>query len=211
MRQRQMIYWCVPAGGATGPSKLFAYDMVRNSWTIENFPSQVVNPWILVSTTTWQNLIDLGYSTWEDFGTQRWGNLVSENPALVMSNDDGKIYSHTSESDNGSAFEGVRIEPILDFGSPDDKDLLLEIWFGLANGVGDYDLHVWHRSGNTVGEIEGAGWDALTDLNCNSPANPVVYLDKTARYHQIKWGTDGAAETFEISSIEFKYVRQGRY
>jgi hypothetical protein len=202
MRQKQVVYWSVPAGGATGPTKLFAYDMITGDWTIRDFPAQIVNPWVLVSTVTWQNLIDLGYTTWEDFGTQRWGNLVTETPALVFSNDDGKVYSHTGESDNGSAFEGMRTEPILDFGSPENKDLLLEIWFGLSNGIADYNIHVYHRSGNTVGECEGAGWLALDDVNCNSPANPVVRLNKLGRFHQIKWGTDG---------IEFKYVRQGRY
>jgi hypothetical protein len=211
LRQKQMIYWSVPAGGATGPAKLFGFDMTNGNWTIENHPAQVINPWTLVTTVSWQDLIDLGYTTWESFGTQRWGELVTETPALVLSNADGKVYSHEGESDNGSNYEATRTEPILDFGSPDDKDLLLEIWFGLSNGINDYDLHIWHRSGNSVGECEGAGWTALDDLNCNAPANPVIYLNKLGRYHQIKWGTDAKEETFEVNSIEFKYVRQGRY
>jgi hypothetical protein len=211
IRQTQKVYWSVPAGGSATPSKIFAYDMVSGGWEIEDFPAYHLNPWVLYSTTSWQDLIDLGYSTWDDFGTQRWGNLVAENPVLVLSNSDGKVYMRTGESDNGSAFEGYRIEPIVDFGSPEDRDLLLEIWFSLSSGMSDYNIHVWHRSGDTVGECENAGWDALTDINCNSPANPVIYLDKLGRYHQIKWGTDGANETFQVNSIEFKYVRQGRY
>jgi len=211
LQQQQVIYWAVPSGGGTRPDKLFMFDMVTGGWVIISIAAQFIDLWTLVSTVTWQNLIDLGYITWESFGTKRWGELVTEVPGLVFSNDDGYIYSHTGESDNGSDWEGYRIEPILDFGSPGDKDLLLEIWFGLSNALGDYDLKVWHRGGSTVQETEGAGWVALDDVDCNAPAYPVVYLSKLYNFHQIKWGTLGADEAFEVNSIEFKYVRQGRY
>ena len=211
LRQRQMIYWTVPADGATIPTKLFAFDMVTGNWVVEDFPAQIVNHWVLTTTVTWQDLIDRGYDIWTDFGTDRWGQLITETPQLVFSNDNGLIYSHETEADDGGAYESYRIEPMLDFGSPGDKDLLLEIWFGISNGVGDYEIHVWHRSGATVGECKSAGWTALNNVNCNSPDYPVTYLSDTNNFHQIKWGTDGANETYEVNSIEFKYQRQGRY
>ena len=140
-----------------------------------------------------------------------WGDFVTETPRLVLSNTDGQIYYRGGEDDAGSDFNGYRIEPILDFGSPEDKDLLLEIWFALSGGMGSYSLYVSYRGGDTVGEVVNSGWTNLTEVSADSPSNAVCRLAKTNRYHQIKWGTDAKNETFEVNAIEFKYVRQGRY
>lgn len=211
LEQQQTIVWVVPSGGATAPDKMFLLDLVTGQWTAEDRPAWLIDTWVLSTDLTWQDLIDLGYVTWEDFGTLRWGDLITETPSLVLSNTDGHVFYRGGESDAGSNFDGFRIEPILDFGSAEDKDLLLELWFGISNGTGDYSIYVSYRGGNTVGETEGAGWTPLTEVSANNPANAVVYLDETNRYHQIKWGTDSSEETFEVNSIEFKYVRQGRY
>jgi hypothetical protein len=211
LKQQMMIVWTVPTGGDTIPNKMYAFDMVTGQWTVEDRPAWCIDTWVLSSSTTWADLIALGYTTWQDFGTLKWGDLVTETPRLVLSNDSGQVYYRGGESDDGSDFDGYRIEPILDFGSREDKDLLLEIWFGLSNGLADYGIYVSYRGGNTVGEVEGEGWTVLNEVSANSPSNAVVYLSELNRFHQIKWGTDAKNETFEVNSIEFKYVRQGRY
>jgi len=211
LRQQQVVVWVVPYSGETTPNKFFIFDTVTGQWTIEDKAAWFIDTWVLSTTTTWQNLIDLGYTTWADFGTQMWGDFVTETPRLVLSGEDGQIFYRGGEDDAGSDFDGYRIEPVLDFGSPEDKDLLLEIWFALSNGVGNYNLYVSYRGGNTVGEVTNKSWTPLSEVSANSPSNAVVYLAQANRYHQIKWGTDSKNETFEVSAIEFKYVRQGRY
>ena len=111
-----MIVWVVPSGGGTSPDKLFCFDMVTGQWTIEAKPVWFIDAWTLSTTTTWQNLIDLGYTTWEDFGSLMWGDFVTETPRLVMSGTNGQVYFRGGESDDGSDFDGYRIEPVLDFG-----------------------------------------------------------------------------------------------
>jgi hypothetical protein len=209
LRQQQALVWVIPAG--TSPDKMYFFDLVTGQWTIEDRPAWSIDTWTLASSTTWQDLVNLGYTTWESFGSLRWGDLVSETPRLVLSNDSGEVYFRGNEDDNGSDFNGYRIEPILDFGSAEDKDLLLEIWFGLSGGVADYNLYVHYRGGDTVGEVTNKGWTVLNEVSANSPSNAVVYLDELNRFHQLKWGTDAKNEMFEVNSIEFKYVRQGRY
>ncbi|GAG09658.1 unnamed protein product, partial [marine sediment metagenome] len=88
--------------------------------------------------------------------------------------------------------------------------LLLEIWFNFVE-TGNYSLYVSHRSGDTVGECKGAAWVALPEVSCDDPANAVTRLAENNRFHQIKWGTDGANEAFVVNRIEFKYAPQGRY
>jgi len=205
----QQLIWSVPSTGSTTPNYLYIYNLLTNDWTFEKQPAWFVDSWTLGTSMSWQDLIDLGYSTWDNFGSQYWGDLVSEAPKIIYSTD-GQIYQRTGENDAGSALDGFRIEPILDFGRPHDKDLLLEIWFGFAT-TGNFNLYVSYRGGNTTGECVNAGWTVLDEVSFNSPSDAVVRLAETNRYHQIKWGSDAANEYFSVNRIEFKFVPQGRY
>ncbi len=101
-------------------------------------------------------------------------------------------------------FVAYRIEPVLDFGNPYRFDLLQEIWFGITDG-GVFSIDVYHRSGDTLGELEADSWTQLDSLSCNNPTRPVVHVNKNARMHQIKWGTDKVSEKFQVNDITFKY------
>ncbi len=205
------IAWAVPLYGNSTPNHVLYYHVFDGNWRISDLAAYFLDFHPIATDVTWTKLTtDLGYSTWEDLGNLRWADLVETNDKLVFANNDGQLYYSGTEADNGSAFDGYRVEPVLDFGRPNDKDLLLEIWFDFAE-VGDYSLYCYHRSGNTVGEVKAAVWTALTELSCDDPNNPIFRLAESGRYHQIKWGTDGANEPFSVSSIEFKYSPQGRY
>ena len=97
---------------------------------------------------------------------------------------------------------------MIDFGNPYDRELLSEIWFGLA-AKGSYNLYCYYRGGDTEAECAAADWTLLDSLSCNSPDNAVIYLSQNNKLHQIKWGTDSANEPFVVNSITYKYVRQG--
>lgn len=204
------IAWIAPVDGETSPNTILFYNYKQKIWRRKDVALRFIYPFQSQTSLTWSGLYALGYTTWEDFGDARWIELISGIDTLGMSNTDGHFYYDGTSSDNGSDFDGYRIEPILDFGLPEDKSLLLEIWFNIENS-GNFSLYCYHRSGNTVGECKRANWTALSEVPCNSPANAVTYLAEVGRYHQIKWGTDGAGEAFSIHSIQFKYVRQGRY
>jgi len=116
----------------------------------------------------------------------------------------------STDADDGSDLDGYRVEPVMDFGRPNDKDLLLEIWFSIVK-TGSYALYVSYRGGDTLAEVNDASWEALGEVSFNSPSDAVTRLAKVNRFHQIKYGTDGADEPFIVNNIEFKYVPQGRY
>jgi hypothetical protein len=147
-------------------------------------------------------------ATWADAGGRAWSYYASMQGSLVAANTDGHVYSYAGESLPGTTeFNGYRIEPVLDFGDAKRKDLLQEVWFQVGH-LGNYSIDVYHRSGDTLAEITGAGWTSVGSLSCDSPAKPVVYVAQSARLHQIKWGTDGNTEYFKVNKITFKYVPQ---
>jgi hypothetical protein len=206
--QKMEACWAVPLNGSPTNNVLLFYDLRTGEWRKKNINASFIDYWTLNSILTWNDLASLGYVYWSDFGTMRWGDIVSSNPYLVHGNTTGHAYIDSSESNVSEAWDGYRIEPILSSGN--NKSLLLEIWFSL-DAVGPYSLYVSYRGGDTVGECESATWTILDEVSCDTPDNAVVYLSAINRYHQIKWGSDGSGEAFSVNSIEFKVVPEGRY
>ena len=87
---------------------------------------------------------------------------------------------------------------------------LTEIWFSLAE-TGSFDIDLYHRSGDTTGELEKQSWTSIGTIDCNDPSYAVAYVEQNAKLHQIKWGTDVAEEKFNVNEIAFKYVPEGVY
>jgi hypothetical protein len=208
---RREIVWVVALDGSTVPNYLLHYDYVTGNWTKSPIATRCVAPIVAATNVTWTKLTtELGYTTWESLGNLRWGDLVNESQDLAFSGTDGKLYYLGTEGANGSAIDGYRVEPVMDFGDPRRQDLLREIWFNIVQS-GSYSIYVSHRSGNTVGECVDASWTSLSEVSCNNTANPVTRLATTNRFHQIKWGTDAANEQFVVNRIDFIYEPQGEY
>jgi len=204
------VVWAVPLSGEGFPSHLVFYNYLTNSWRFEDKAARYIDAWVVATDLTWTDIIALGYTTWTDFGNSRWVDFVSSRNEIALGDTDGKSYYIATEADDGSALDGYRVEPVLDFGRPNDKDLLLEIWFDIIN-TGSYSMYVSYRGGDTLAEVKNASWTSLDEVSFDSPANAVVRLAETNRLHQIKYGTDAANEPFVINGIEFKYSPQGRY
>lgn len=204
------VVWAVPFDGAGFPSHLAYYNYIDKTWRYEGKPSRFINAWTISTDLTWTDIIALGYTTWEDFGNARWADFINNVPYLALSNTDGQAYYVGTEADAGAALDGYRVEPILDFFRPNDKDMLLEIWFDIVN-TGAYSMYVSYRGGNSVAEVKNSSWEALGEVSFNDPSNAITRLAKVNRLHQIKYGTDGANEPFVINGIEFRYSPQGRY
>ena len=204
------VVWTVPGGGNSTPDQLWFYNIDTKQWRFEDKIMRYVASWRMYENYTWNDLItDLGGTgaVWTTAGVTTWAYYMAMRDRLVYANTDGKLYYHISEALDGSDLDGYRIEPILDFGDSKRKDLLKEIWFDLGLS-GNYSIDIYHRGGNTVGEVLAASWTALQSLSHNSPERPVIYPAKSARLHQIKWGTNLKDEKFEVSSITFKYEPQ---
>jgi len=204
------VVWTVPMGGYSIPTHLLFYNIDTGQWRFEDKAMRYVDHWRMYGSYTWNDFItDLGgtEAVWTSAGTNTWAYYTSMRERLVYANTDGKLYYQDSEALNGSALDGYRIEPVLDFGDAKREDLLSEIWFDLAIS-GNYSIHNYHRSGDTLGEVEGASWTALDTLSHYSPALPKINVGKTNRLHQIKWRTDAANEKFQVNGITFRFEPQ---
>ena len=128
-----------------------------------------------------------------------------------MSHEDGYIYYEGGTTQNGSDFDGYRIEPVMDFGDPNRKKHLLEIWMGFGK-VGVYYVDLYWRGGDTAAECESHSWESLGTIRpCAATSAPVAYLSKNERFHQIKWGCDSKEQPFEVNRIDFYFHPQGKY
>ena len=212
---KNSIAWTVPLEAASTPNAILIYDYAENKWTRRDFTAHYLAPIIRASNVTWTKLItELDYTTWTSLGALRWTDLISETPSLACSATDGELYTLSTESNNGSDYDGYRIEPALAFGGNNRHSILTEIWFSIVSG-GAFSLYVEYRSGNTETELRNANWVALDEVSLNEPENAVCYINgetqKSNRLHQIKWGTDSDNEQFIVNQIEFIYKSEGRY
>jgi hypothetical protein len=177
-----------------------------------------VSSWRLYDTYTWNDLItDLdvdgdGIAYWEDAGSSTWTDYIGSGigEKLVYANTDGHLYYQAEDTFNGIDFEGYRVEPILDFGDSTRKDLLEEIWFDLAIAY-NFNIRVWHRVGDTVGEVREATWIELGLVSHNSPDKAVLYPAQSGKFHQTRWGTVNKKEPFRVSKITYKYAPQSTH
>lgn len=178
----QQIVWALPLDGATTPSHLFYFHLPTRTWTKEDKECRYIDTWT---------------------------RSAGEYKKPVFGNADGHVYQITGETlPSTDNLDGYRVEPILDFGNPRRMDMLSEIWFGVVEG-GDYSIDVYYRSGDTVKELIASGWGSVIGtISLNNPSNPKIYINQTAKLHQIKWGTNLDSEKFGINSITFRYIPQ---
>lgn len=208
------VVWTAPLYGATTPSHLLFYHIDKRMWRIEAKANRYVDHWALQDIITLQELIDFlggASSTFTDAGLYNsLATYIQARNRLVYANSDGHLFYQGSESIDTTAYTGWRYEPMMHFGDPQRMDTLQEIWFSLQN-VGEYDIEVYYRGGETPGETLAANYESLGRLSANSPDVPCIRLNKTHRMHQIWWGTLNSDEPFEVTSITFKYVPQSYY
>ena len=207
------ICWAVPLASTRTPSHLLFYNVKTNQWRKEEKASRYIDVWTTNLSMTWNDLINALGGTgavWNDAGAATWGGYTQGLLATVFGNNNGRTYYNYGEDKAGAAWEAYRIEPALDFGDRTRKDRLLEIWFG-SGETGSFNIDINWRGGDTAAEVENASWESLGSINLNNPNNPVLYVDKTERIHQIKWGTDLADEKFMVNEIQFNFIPQGKY
>jgi len=207
------IYWTVPMGGQAYCDHVISYKYDTRQWEIMNRTTRYLDTWRVISSLTWTDLVVIlggTGATWQAAGSGRWADYISENNLVVYGGTDGHLYTHSSEELSGSNLDGYRVEPVLYFGNRRRWDNIKEIWFDIGLS-GDFSIDVYHRTGNTVGELVEKGWTLTGTVSCNNPLRAEV-LDSNgskpninARLIQIKWGTDLLNESFQVNGITFKY------
>jgi len=208
------LVWAVPFDGGASNSHLIFYQLDTGNWRKEDKAMRYVNSQRMYDNYTWNDFIaELGggSAVWPA-SPARWGDYTHHKYRIAYANTDGHLYYSFNESDlSGSNLDGYRIEPILDFGDSQRREIIQEIWFSIGV-IGSYSIDIYYRNGDTVGELIGESWTSIGSISCDSPAEPVIYPDLNAkRLHQIKWGTNLNDEKFEVNGITFKYEVEDRF
>lgn len=208
------VVWTVPLNNASAQTHLLFYNIDTGGWRKQDIAARVVTSRKAYDRYTWEDFADElegANPKWSQLESDEvWTDYNSESLRLSFGNTDGHLYYLSGETISGDNIDGYRIEPVLDFGDPYRVDILEEIWFSIGN-TGAYSIDVYHRGGNTVGELIGSSWVKVGDVTCDSPKDPVVRVGNTNRLHQIKWGTDNNDEYFEVNGITFKFAPGGSY
>jgi len=179
------LIWSIPSGGNATPNKIISYDPTNEIWTpLGTEVARAMDYWRLPSATE---------------------------SSLVFANTNGVLYQKTGETADGAAWDGYFITPIIPTRETYQKKRLLEIWLSINNryAASTY-IHIYHRGGDTAGELENQDWVELGTIDMKDSAKPVLYCDKTERLHQLKIRTNAATEYFSIGDIKVGYIVQGR-
>jgi len=203
------IAWNIPVDNDTTPSKIIFYNRQTKQWRHENKAARRLGAWRTFSGYTLNDLIAETDDVWPSART--WAYYTSESHKMVFGNSDGHLYIQSSEGDNAAAWDGYRIEPIIPFPEYGKRvSRVLEIWMKIAETVAASIDFYW-RGGDTVAEVEQQAWTSIGSISMNNPTDPVIYPDRSAKLHQIKWGTDAKSEPFSIPELKFGYEMQGSY
>lgn len=206
---RNEIAWNIPVDDDTRPSKIIYYNRKTKQWRHENKIASRLDAWKTFSNYTWNDLILETDDVWPT--AKSWAYYTSESHKVVFGGRDGNIYTSTSEGDSGSNWEAYRIEPVLPFpGNGHRVTRILEVWADIAEKQ-SHSLDFYWRGGDTVGELEQESWESLGSISMDSPDDAVLYINKWARLHQVKWGTDLKSEPYSVPELRFGFVSEGIY
>lgn len=206
--QRHEVVWTVPIGTTVAPNYILYYEIDSGRWRREDKSARYIDYWQVFTDMTWTDLAVLTGGGWPT--TETWYYYTSESFELSFGVDDGHLYIVSSEADAGSNLDGYRIDPILPICDGITMLRVLEIWISFSNRQ-NINIDFYWRGGNSIGEVTNELWTSLGLINMNDPANAVLYIDQTARFHQFKWGTDAKDEYFSIENIKIGYESQGPY
>lgn len=201
------IAWSIPGDDEIKPSRIIFYNRKTGQWRHENKVARCLSTWRYYAGMTWNDLIVMTDDAWT---ASKWVDYTAESSKLVMDGNNGQLYASTSEGDDAGDWPAYRIEPILPLPDKTKMKRLLEVWFGIAQTQAA-NVDIYWRGGDTPGEVEGVAWTSIGSISMNDPDNAVIYPDRTARLHQIKWGTDLKNEPFGINEIRIGYRMQGNY
>lgn len=211
-----VVVWSFITSTASMPKRLLTYNITTQQWdddSLDNFIYTIAS-WQCPNYYTWDNLSTAAAPTglWnilQSSGIIPWTYYVDSNERLMMGALNYVLYQTGDDRYNGTLW-AYRYEPIMDFGEAWKRDLLKEIWFSVSY-TGAWNIAVYHRSGNTVGEVLAATWTSLGTVSCNSVYDPVAYCNKSARFHQIYYRNITDDQRVQIEKITFRYETQSEH
>ena len=110
MPNEHSIYWTVPLYGNSTPNYVLKYHLFEKNWVKSDIVTYWVSNWLTDTSVSWTDLLNYGYTTWEDIQDSKWTDFVSQIPSVMFSSTDGKTYQHSGTNDIGENYEGVRTE-----------------------------------------------------------------------------------------------------
>ena len=198
-RQNEIAYF-VPLDNSSTNNAILVYNLDAKEWRREprsfclGYKSSLTT-----SSMTWTDFIATYGTTWPT-GYSWASALGRENEFYGAS--DGNLYTTGGVSEDGSAYDSYRIEPIISLEQPERWLRLQEIRFYDTFSSSE-NIQVYWRGGLTEHGCLNASWESLGSLN----SEYTLYFDKSSPFHQFKWGYFDKKARFSVSVIKIKGIR----
>ncbi len=203
------IVWAVPLNRSSYPNALLYYNTATKQWRRSNIPTTAFLFDQIHSRYTFSQL-GTAYGKWSSATGQFSSYQTTSNRMLFAVPGGaavGKVYFRYMDGDNfnGSAFSAWRIEPIMFQPDATKTKRIQEIHF-IGPTSGNFNIDVYWRTGQSEQAVNAASWTGIGSASQLSTGSQVLYMDQSGRFHQFKWGTDGADEGFKVSEIIIKGI-----
>lgn len=204
------IIWVVPSQNSNIPQIWCRYNLKSKKWHLEERQATSITyqeQSMTQSTITWQEFANYyggADAIWSNCGTDIWTTAATQSlNTILFGNSTGYVYQITGDTANATDFAAWRTEPVM--WQPDPRRYKriqqLEV---VGPETGEFSLDFYWRGGDTQQALKASVWESIGSVSLASTADPVLYLDKTNRFHQFKWGTDLKSEHFKVNQIKIK-------
>ncbi len=209
IENKNEVCWAIPTGNVIYPNWLLYYNLTTKEWRREqkSVCAMTFADYSVYQGMTWTqlSLISPNSPKWPSSGTwEYWLGGYTGN--TLFGGATGYSYWMAGNDYAGSDYGGWRVEPVFSYPDSSKSKRVQELWFGFPE-AGAFSVDVLWRTGETEQECMAKEWESIGSVSCaSSAASAALFLDKTAKFHQMKWGTDLKNEPFAVSEIIMKGI-----
>ena len=169
------------------------------AWSIRELPMTSFGEWTVSADAVWND----DEETWDEDNTMWDDSKNSTNAPVSLCGDaSGYVYKMEGNSKDGSDLSCYAVGPLLDLEDSEHLKRLKRIQFQISR-EGDYYLDVYIGTADNV--EDPIVWYGPYQMSLDSTSYPWIDPDLSARYFQIKLGTDKMNEPFELSGMVLYY------
>ena len=213
---KDVIFAYIDSTGGENRAKALVYNTQLNVWSVRDIGMTAIGDYTEITSL----IIDEVQNTYNSQEMQQTvidGDNDSTETIIVAGDASGKLYKFDGYDDSRGDYDGYVITKTHHMNEPGKIKRLLRIQFHVET-QGDYDMYVQVRpSWSSETPLEQIDWESLPSYSLRfrntgtekQVTPPYVDLDLSARYFQIKFGTEHNNEYFKVLGYTLYYQLRG--